>query len=55
MPKKTTFEKIDENKFEFESSVTITSNSTCYIRSPINLGRNLQNRKLKITIEVLED
>ena len=55
MPKRTSYKKIGENKYEFENKVIIASNSTSFVRLPMDLARKLEEKKLKVTIEEIKD
>ena len=54
MPKKISYQQIDENTYSFESKVKLFSGSNCKITGPTDLGIKLNDKKVKVTIEVLE-
>ena len=53
MPKVIPFEKINDNHYTFEGEVKLTGYD-CRIQVPARLGREIPNKKVKVTIEVLE-
>lgn len=54
MPKRISYEKIDDKTYQFENKVSLVSNSTAYIRTNLDLANEVKGKKLKVTIEVLE-
>lgn len=54
MPKRISYDKIDEKTFQFENKVSIVSNSTAYIRTNLDLANIIKDKRLKVTIEVLD-
>jgi hypothetical protein len=55
MPKVLPFEEIEENKkFEFETKVKKFSYDY-RIQIPAKMGKKIDSKKLKVTIEVIED
>lgn len=54
MPKRLNYEKIGENKYNFDSKLNLFGGSNCIIRGPTELGKKYSGKKIKVTIEVLE-
>lgn len=54
MPKKISYEQIDKNTYIFHSKIKLFSGSNCKITGPTSLGMKLQDKKVKVTVEVIE-
>jgi len=54
MPKLTPYNKISENKFEFEQKVAIVGYDA-RIHTPKRLADQIKGKRLKVTIEVIDD
>lgn len=56
MPRKISFEELEKNKkYTFNSELSVYSGGNCIIRSPSDIGKIIPGKKIKVTIEVLND
>jgi len=54
MPKVLPFEELAENKFQLDTQIKI-SGYDCKIQVPAKLGKKIKDKRLKVTIEVIEN
>lgn len=54
MPKLIPFEKISNTRFEFIGEMKVTGYDA-RIQTPYRLGSQIKNKKIKVTIEVIEE
>lgn len=54
MPRVIPFKKISDTLFTFEGIVKVTGYD-CRIQTPKRLGDQIKNKKVKVTVEVIEE